>query len=479
MEEDDEALILIWKQHKHRRTIPYHPLTNTLSFRTAPALRTYHAFVALFKAAEAQYHQREHILQMPGRLHLDKEFTAEENVHTNILKKPLTDSESATSNNLTVQASNLSSEMGDKEEKQTMRIGPLTFNVNPELEEDEHVYLAAVNNQAELMCCHYHLGHLAFSKLKQLALNGEIPRQLANVKPPACTGCLFGAMTKVPWKGQETSSKVFVATKAGQCVSVNQMISTQVGFIAQLKGSLTKKRYTVATVFVDHYSRLKYIHLMTKLTSEETIESKRAFQHFAKQHGIRILHYYYNNGQFADNAFKNSCSAKGQHLTFCGVNAHFQNGIAEKAIRDLQESARKQLLHACQCWPAAIHLALWPYALRSAVHLHNILPVLEDGNSRLEHFSSIQVSSKMKHHHAFGCPVFALENDLAAGSPILHWSPCTCLGVNLGSSPSHARNVYLVLNLHTGCVSPQYHCQFNNFFETVRHGGPDDSVPMA
>ncbi len=142
---------------------------------------------------------------------------------------------------------------------------------------------------------HYHLGHLAFSKLKQLALNGEIPQRLAEIKSSACVGCLFGAMTKVPWKGQETSSKVFVAMKAGQCVSINQMISMQVGFITQLKGSLTKKHYTAATVFVDHYSRLKYTHLMTKLTSEETIEAKQAFEHFAKQHGIHILHYHCNN----------------------------------------------------------------------------------------------------------------------------------------------------------------------------------------
>jgi hypothetical protein len=252
-------------------------------------------------------------------------------------------------------------------------------------------------------------------------------------------------MTKVPWKGGETSSKVFMATKTGQCVSVNQMISTQVGFIAQLKGTLIKKCYTAATIFVDHYSRLKYIHLMTKLTSEETMEAKQAFEHFAKQHGVRILHHHCGNGRFSDNALKNSCSAKGQQLTFCEVNAHFQNGIAEKAIRDFQESARKQLLHARQRWPAAIHLALWPYALRSAIHLYNTLPVLEDGTSRLERVSSIQIGRKMKHHHAFGCPVFALVNDLAAGSSILHWSPHACLGVNLGSSPSHAGNVYLVL----------------------------------
>jgi hypothetical protein len=39
---------------------------------------------------------------MPGRLHLNKEFTAEENVHTNILKKPPSASEGAMSNDLTV-----------------------------------------------------------------------------------------------------------------------------------------------------------------------------------------------------------------------------------------------------------------------------------------------------------------------------------------------------------------------------------------
>ncbi len=165
----------MWNQRRHRRTIPYHPLTNTPSFCTAPALRTYRTIVALFEAAEAQYNQREHVLQMLGQLHPDKELTAKENVHTSILKKPLTASEGAMSDDLTVKASNLSSVKGHKEEKQTTRMGPLTFNV-PKLKEDKHVYLAAVDNQAKLICWHYHLSHLAFSKLKQLALNGEIPR---------------------------------------------------------------------------------------------------------------------------------------------------------------------------------------------------------------------------------------------------------------------------------------------------------------
>jgi hypothetical protein len=40
----------------------------------------------------------------------------------------------------------------------------------------------------------------------------------------------------------------------------------------------------------------------------------------------------------------------------------------------------------------------------------------------------------------------------------------------------HARNVYLVLNLSTGLVLPQYHCRFDNFFETTKYGRPNVSV---
>ncbi len=81
----------------------------------------------------------------------------------------------------------------------------------------------------------------------------------------------------------------------------------------------------------------------------------------------------------------------------------------------------------------------------------------------------------MKHVHTFACQVFALQNALASGKLLPRWSPCTRLGLNLGPSPTHARNVYLVLNLMTGCVSPQYHCWLDDFFETTCHGGPDVS----
>jgi hypothetical protein len=107
------------------------------------------------------------------------------------------------------------------------------------------------------------LSHLSFQKLKQLALNDEIPKKLSKLKPPMCAGCLFGAMTKLLWRGKEFafSREIFAATKPGEIVSVDKMESTEMGFFTQLKGSLTKKRYRYCTVFVDHFSRLCFIHL--------------------------------------------------------------------------------------------------------------------------------------------------------------------------------------------------------------------------
>ncbi len=71
---------------------------------------------------------------------------------------------------------------------------------------------------------HYRLGHASFATLKKMAQNGEIPKRFAKVLPPKCVGCLFGAMTKIPWRGKESkaSHEVFVATKPGECILVDK-----------------------------------------------------------------------------------------------------------------------------------------------------------------------------------------------------------------------------------------------------------------
>jgi hypothetical protein len=134
--------------------------------------------------------------------------------------------------------------------------------------------------------------------------------------------------------------------------------------------------------------------------------------------------------------FQEACEAQQQKRTFCGMNAHFQNGIAQRAIHDLAESTQKQLLHARQRWPQAVRTALWLYALRHTAHLNNVLPTLPEGQSKLELFSSIKVGYNMRFLHTFGCPVFALNNALASSKAIPRWDPRARLGLNLGPSPT-------------------------------------------
>jgi hypothetical protein len=53
---------------------------------------------------------------------------------------------------------------------------PLTFDPLPTTTKDNNTEVAATNDEAELMRWHYHLSHLSFPKLKQLALYSEIPK---------------------------------------------------------------------------------------------------------------------------------------------------------------------------------------------------------------------------------------------------------------------------------------------------------------
>ncbi len=52
------------------------------------------------------------------------------------------------------------------------------------------------------------------------------------------------------------------------------------------------------------------------------------------------------------------------------------------------------------------------------------------------------------------------------------------MGINLGYSSKHALNVSLILNLQTGLVSPQYHCIYDDLFETTT-GTQGRSIPKS
>jgi hypothetical protein len=83
MENHWDKCVLLWRGGPFRRSIPHSPTTNTPSFHTAAASKTYRAYVATFEACEASFYRREHVLQLPGlREQPDPdEFIADKNIH--------------------------------------------------------------------------------------------------------------------------------------------------------------------------------------------------------------------------------------------------------------------------------------------------------------------------------------------------------------------------------------------------------------
>ena len=323
-----------------------------------------------------------------------------------------------------------------------------------------------------LLRIHHRFNHISFPKLKMLAKFGLIPKYLADAPTPTCSACLYAKATRRPWRTKpkaEPKEKHLKATRPGQAVSVDMMQSPTPGLIAQLAGWITGKRYRYATIFVDHYSGFGYVHLQKTQSAEETLEGKELFEREAKINGVKIEHYHHDNGIFASAAWKEDCRKKGQTYSYSGVNAHFQSGIAERRVRELQELARAMLIHAQHRWKEAINSHLWPYALRTANDVYNEAPTTKLKRSPCEVFSNSKVMPNPMSWKTFGCPVYVLDNALQNAGGIRHkWKHRSRVGIYLGRSPLHAATVALVLNLTTGRASPQFHVQFDPTFQTVK-----------
>ena len=347
---------------------------------------------------------------------------------------------------------------------------PKTTNTNVILDEEDR---QPTNDLAQLLAIHHQFGHISMRKLQEMAKKGIIPRRLAKCRVPTCSACLYSKATKRPWRGKPRTrgnDDETQPTKPGEIVSVDQLVSPTPGLIAQMTGFLTTKRYRYATVYVDQYSRLGFIYLQKTASAEETVEGKRAFEAYASRHGVKIRNYHADNGIFKAYKWMDACKTDGQGMTFAAVNAHHQNGIAERRIRELQELARAMLTHANARWHDTITTNLWPYAVRNANDAINHTPSMQDAERRspMELFSGSKVATNPKHWKPFGCPTYVLSNELQGNRPFHKWAQRAKAGVYLGKSPQHGRNVALVMDRDSALVSPQFHVAFDTTFDTVK-----------
>ena len=133
------------------------------------------------------------------------------------------------------------------------------------------------------------------------------------------------------------------------------------------------------------------------------------------------------------------------------------------------------MLHFVIHWPqmAANKSDMWPFAVDSCVHLHNMLPSTSTLLSPYEEVTGTQFDSyeHLTRSHVFGCPVYVLDHRLQDGNKIPKWDKRSRRGVYVGVSKHHSSTVHLILNPATGNVSPQYHCVFDDRFSSVHSDG--------
>ena len=92
--------------------------------------------------------------------------------------------------------------------------------------------------------------------------------------------------------------------RPGAMTSVDQSVSDQPGIIPQVTGALTHARLWSATVFVDHNSDYCYTKFIRRISDEETLRAKEAYERLEATHRSRFYTYREDKGIFSEPKFK-------------------------------------------------------------------------------------------------------------------------------------------------------------------------------
>jgi hypothetical protein len=168
--------------------------------------------------------------------------------------------------------------------------------------------------------------------------------QISTARPPFCAACLLSKIKrktspgnvggKPPREMQIRSGDL----RPGECVSMDQYVSSVPGRLPHTMGKEAPKlKYHGGTIFVDHASSFIFLVNQSSLRVGETLQSKIAFECIANTCGHNIKSFRADNMPFSSKEFKADLVTKGQEITFSGVGAHHQNGVAERAIQTVTQ----------------------------------------------------------------------------------------------------------------------------------------------
>ena len=342
--------------------------------------------------------------------------------------------------------------------------------------------------QKLLLLWHSKFGHKGFSSLQRILRHSPFTSErfkgASKCTIPRCEVCERAKAHRQPTKGakQSTNPTTNGSLKKddlvpGSSVSVDHFESRLKGRTLESFGK-SSHSYKGGCIFVDHMSGFIHVEEQLGFSASESIRAKQVFEKFALDHGVIVHNYLTDNGTFKSKNFVKHLHEHNQKVQYCGVNAHHQNGIAERSIRTVSECARAVLLHSALRWKdGPIDSTFWPFAVRYATYIYNHCPD-SSGTCPADRFYGITVPRhKLLDLHCWGCPVYVLDPTLQQGRKLPKWQPRSRQGVFVGFSRVHSSDVPLVLNTRTGYISPQYHVVFDDTFSTVVSHSSQEEPP--
>ena len=134
----------------------------------------------------------------------------------------------------------------------------------------------------------------------------------------------------------------------GQEVSVDHLVSSVRGRLYTGFGkTIASSMFEGSAIFVDHASGFVHAEHQTGMTTHDTLRSKEKFESICRDYGVLPQSYLSDNAKcFTSGEYTEHLEKFDQTQRYAGVGGHHGNGIAEKAIQDVQSCARTMLLHA-------------------------------------------------------------------------------------------------------------------------------------
>ena len=243
------TIVLFWNQRKFTKTVKLDPKLNIAMMNTAPQIQQYKSYI-VNQGDESNMHT--HIFEM----HIIPEEESDPEQEDDPLSFQPSDPVQAIDKSGLDHKVHHNDESAAKDTQQNHNdttTAEFSLELPHMIPDDKEP--TTIRTQDELMQWHYRLNHLSFKCMIKMAKQGLLPKKILRANVPICPTCQYGKIHRMPWRTKgKPSNPSRVATEPGQVVSVDQLESPTPGFIAQLKGTLTKQHYKYTTVFVDQYS---------------------------------------------------------------------------------------------------------------------------------------------------------------------------------------------------------------------------------